>query len=135
MNLSTIFLMFIYLFNIICVLRLIFIKRSDTRVVFAWLLVFFFLPYVGFVSYFLVGSKYKMRIMSKKYGMSEIEEKYNKVLEKHIHNIGTDKIEFREEETEKYRDLITMNSKNAMCYFTQNNEVELLLNEIGRAHV
>ncbi|WP_298845388.1 phospholipase D-like domain-containing protein, partial [uncultured Clostridium sp.] len=128
MNLSTIFLMFIYLFNIICVLRLIFIKRSDTRVVFAWLLVFFFLPYVGFVSYFLVGSKYKMRIMSKKYGMGEIEEKYNNVLEKHIHNIDTDKIQFREAETEKYRDLITMNSKNIMGYFTQNNEVELLLN-------
>lgn len=128
MDLSTIFLIFIYVFNIMSVLKLIFIKQSDTRVIFAWLLVFFFLPYVGFIFYFLVGSKYKMRIMSKKYGMGEIEEKYNKVLEQHIHNIDTDKIQFREVETEKYRDLITMNSKNIMCYFTQNNEVELLLN-------
>ncbi|MGH4117441.1 cardiolipin synthase [Clostridium sp.] len=128
MDLSTIFLIFIYLFNMICVLRLIFIKRSDTRVIFAWLLVFIFLPYIGFVFYFLVGSKYKIRIMSKKYGMGEIEEKYNKVLEKHIHSIDTEKIQFREVETEKYRDLITMNSKNIMCYFTQNNEARLLLN-------
>ncbi|MCB2295940.1 PLDc N-terminal domain-containing protein, partial [Clostridium algoriphilum] len=88
MELSTIFLIFVYAFNIISVLRLIFIKRSDTRVIFAWLIVFFFLPYVGFIFYFLIGSKYKMRILSKKYGMGEIEEKYNKVLKQHIHDIA-----------------------------------------------
>ncbi|MCB2296126.1 cardiolipin synthase, partial [Clostridium algoriphilum] len=76
----------------------------------------------------LIGSKYKMRILSKKYGMGEIEEKYNKVLKQHIHDIAADKIQFEELETRKYIDLIRMNSQNAMCYFTQNNDVELLLN-------
>ena len=128
MDLSSIFLIFIYVFNIISVLKLIFIKRSDTRVILAWLLVFFFLPYVGFIFYFLIGSKYKMRIMSNKYGMGEIEKKYNKVLKKHINDVSTFKIQFKEAETEKYRDLIIMNSKNVMCYFTQNNDVELLIN-------
>jgi cardiolipin synthase len=126
MDLSTVFLILMYLFNIASVLTLIFVKRSDTRVIFAWLLVFFFLPYVGFVLYFLFGSKYKMRVMSKKYGMNEIEEKNNKALNKQIHDITRDKIEFKESETEKYRDMIILNSKNAMSYFTQNNNVELL---------
>ena len=127
MNLSTIFLILMYVFNIASVITLIFIKRSDTRVIFAWLLVFYFLPYIGFILYFFVGSKYKMRLMSKKYGMSEIEEKNNKALNKQIHDIEADKIKFREAETEKYRDLIILNSKNAMSYFTQNNNVELLI--------
>lgn len=127
MDLSTIFLTLMYAFNIISVLTLIFVKRSDTRVVFAWLLVFFFLPYVGFILYFLFGSKYKMRVMSKKYGMSEIEEKHNKALDKQIRDIARDKIQFKEVKTEKYIDLITLNSKNAMSYFTQNNNVELLI--------
>jgi len=128
MNLSTIFLILMYVFNIASVLTLIFVKRSDTRVIFAWLLVFFYLPYIGFILYFLIGSKYKMRVMSKRYGMSEIEEKHNKALDKQIHDITADKIEFKEVETENYRDLITLNSKNAMSYFTQNNNVELLIN-------
>ncbi len=128
MNLSNVFLILMYVINIASVLTLIFVKRSDTRVIFAWLLVFYFLPYVGFILYFFIGSKYRMRVMSKKYGMSEIEEKYNKVLDKQIHDIAADKIQFKEVETEKYKDLIEMNSKNAMCYFTQNNNVELLIN-------
>lgn len=127
MNLSTVFLILMYVCNIASVLTLIFIKRSDTRVIFAWLLVFFFLPYIGFILYFFIGSKYRMRVMSEKYGMSEIEEKHNKALDKQIHDIAADKIQFREVETEKYRDLITLNSKNAMSYFTQNNNVELLI--------
>jgi len=126
-DLSTILLILAYVLNIASVLTLIFVKRSDTRVVFAWLLVFYFLPYVGCILYFLIGSKYRMRVMSKKYGMSEIEEKHNKALDKQIHDIARDKIQFKEEETEKYRDLIILNSKNAMSYFTQNNNVELLI--------
>ena len=127
MNLSNIFLIIIYAFNIISVITLIFVKRSDTRVIFAWLLVLYYLPYAGFILYFLIGSKYRMRVMSKKYGMNQIEEKHNKALDKQIHDIAADKIEFREVETEKYGDMITMNSKNAMSYFTQNNNVELLI--------
>jgi len=67
-----------------------------------------------------------MRVLSKKYGMSQIEEKHNRALDKQIHDITADKIQFKEVETEKFRDMIILNSKNAMSYFTQNNEVELL---------
>ena len=114
-----------YIFNTAAVFMLIFVKRSDTRAIFAWLLLFYFLPYVGFILYFFIGSKYKMRVMSKKFGMSEIEERHSKALNKQIHDIVADKIQFKEVETEKYIDLIIMNSKNAMSYFTQNNNVEL----------
>ena len=127
MDLSTIFLILMYVMNILSVLSLIFVKRSDTRVIFAWLLVFFFLPYIGFILYFLIGSKYEMRFLSKKFGMSEIEERHNKFLDKQINDITRDKIQFKQVETEKYKDLIILNSKNAMSYFTQNNNVELLI--------
>ena len=64
MNLSTVFLILMCIFNTEAVITLIFVKRSDTRAIFAWLL-FYFLPYVGFVLYFFIGSKYRMRVMSK----------------------------------------------------------------------
>ena len=66
MDLSIIFLILIYLFNILSVLSLIFVKRSDTRVIFAWILVFIFLPYIGFILYFLIGSKYRHALHVKK---------------------------------------------------------------------
>lgn len=59
--------------------------------------------------------------------MSDIEERHSKILDNQIHDIVEDKIQFKDKETEKYRDLIIMNSKNAMSYFTQNNNVELLI--------
>ena len=127
MDFSNIFLIFIYVINILSVLSLIFVKRSDTRVIFAWLLVFLFLPYMGFILYFFIGSKYKMRFMSKEFGMSDIEEMHSKSIDKQIHDIAAEKIQFKQAETENYRDLIIMNSKNAMNHFTQNNNVELLI--------
>ena len=127
MDLSTIFLILMYVINILSILSLIFVKRSDTRVIFAWFLVFLFMPYFGFILYFIIGSKYNMRFMSKKFGMSDIEERHSKSLDNKIHYIVANKIQFKEEETEKYRDMIIMNSKNAMSYFTQNNNVELLI--------
>ncbi|HEY5563715.1 MAG TPA: cardiolipin synthase [Clostridiaceae bacterium] len=127
MNISTSFLILMYFSNIISILAIIFIKRHDTRVPFAWLLVFFLLPYFGLILYFFIGSTYRIRVMSRKYGMSEIEEKHNKALYKQIHDIVADKIQFNEIETEKYRNLIMLNSRNAMSFFTQNNNVELLI--------
>lgn len=127
MDLSTVSLILIYVINIVSVLSLIFIKRSDTRVIFAWIIVFLLIPYFGFFLYFLIGSKYKMRFMSKKFGMSDIEERHSISLHKQINAIAAEKIQFKEVKTEEYRDLIKMNSKNAMSYFTQNNDVELLI--------
>ncbi|MDP4177852.1 MAG: cardiolipin synthase [Bacillota bacterium] len=126
MTISTIFLILMYIFNITSVISIVFIRRDDTGVTLAWLLVFIFLPYIGLVLYFFFGSTYKMRRMSKKFGMTEIEELYSKNLDDQLEKILSDKIQFYDLETEKYRDMIIMNTKNAMSYYTENNTVELL---------
>ena len=128
MKLPIFFLFLMYLFNIISVISIIFIKRDNTGVKFAWLLVFLFLPYIGFIFYFFCGSTYRMRVMSLKYGMSDIEERYTKDIDEHIKQIEDGTIQFNEEETKKYKDMIIFNSKNAMSFYTQNNNVELLVN-------
>lgn len=127
-NISIVFLILIYIFNIISTMSLIFIKRDDTRSTFAWLLVFLFVPYLGFVLYFFFGSAYRMRIMSRKYGVSAIEESYSKDIEEHINNIKNKTVQFNEKVTEDYEDMILLNANNAKSYYTQNNNVELLVN-------
>lgn len=128
MRLSTFFLVLMYTLNIASVISIVFIRRYDTGVTFAWLLVFLFLPYIGLVLYFFFGSTYRMRVMSRRYGMNEIEERYSRDLHSHIQDMGGDKIQFNEQETEKYRDMIILNTKNAMSYYTEDNNVELLIN-------
>lgn len=128
MNFSTFFLILMYTLNIASVISIVFIRRDDTGVTLAWLLVFFFLPYIGLILYFFFGSTYKIRRMSKKYGMTEIEDLYSKNLNEQLEEIISDKIKFNEEETEKYRDMIILNTKNAMSYYTENNTIDLLIN-------
>lgn len=128
MSISIISLIIIYLLNIVSTISIIFIRRNDTTgATFAWLLVFLFLPYVGFILYFFFGSTFLMRSMSRKYGMSEIEELYSKNIDKHIIAIEDKSLIFNEAETEKYRDMILLNANNEKCYYTQNNNVELLI--------
>lgn len=128
MNISIVFLILIYIFNVISTISIIFIKRDDTRSTFAWLLVFLFLPYVGFIFYFFFGSAYRMRIMARRYGVSAIEENYSSNINKHIIDIKEKKIQFNEPETEDYRGMILLNANNAKSYYTQNNSAELLIN-------
>ncbi len=117
-----------YIFNITAVISIIFVRRDDTGVTFAWLFVFLFLPYVGFILYFFIGSSFRLRVMSRRYGLSQIEEKYSENLDKYIEKIEDDKTKFNELETNKYRDMIILNTKNAISYYTENNNVELLIN-------
>lgn len=117
----------LYLINLISIISLIFLRRKDISVTFAWLLVLIFLPVVGFMLYFFFGSTYKLELMSKKYNMTKIEDIYREMLEKEIFDMTNKTEEFKDPETEKFRDMIIMNSKNSKCFFTDDNSLELLV--------
>lgn len=118
----------IYILNAISIFTLIFIRKKDMSVTFAWLLVLIFIPVLGFVLYFFFGSTFKLEVMSKAYRMKDIEAHYNKVLDFELTAMKEEQIEFNDPMTEKYRDMIIMNSRNSGCLYTQNNTVELLVN-------
>ena len=60
----------LYLINLVVVLPLLFIRKNDTSTTLAWLLVFIFLPYIGFVLYFFFGSRAKYKILTRRYAVS-----------------------------------------------------------------
>ena len=63
----------IYFINFISILSIIFFRRKDVSVTFAWLMVLIFLPLIGFLLYFFFGSTYKLEVMTRKYRMAAIE--------------------------------------------------------------
>lgn len=117
----------IYIINAISILSIIFFRKKDMSVTFAWLLVLIFIPLLGFVLYFFFGSTRKLELMSKAYRMEDIENHYQKALNFELQAIEAEQITLKDPETEKYRDMIIMNARNSGCFFTQNNQVELLV--------
>ena len=118
----------LYGINFISILSIIFFRRKDMSVTFAWLLVLIFIPVVGFIFYFFFGSTKKLELMSKKYGLTEIEEEYDSMLESNFALMKSDEIKFRDKETEKYKDMVLINIKNSKCFYTEDNDVQLLVN-------
>lgn len=118
----------IYLINIISIISMIFFRKKDMSVTFAWLLVLIFLPAIGFLLYFFFGSTYKLEMMSKRYRMTEIEEFYSAKLFEAVDELRDQEFQFADPRTETYRNMIVMNCRDSHCFYTENNNLELLVN-------
>ena len=117
---------FLYLSNIVAALSLLFVRKGDTSKTLAWLLVFVFLPYIGFILYFFFGSRAKYKIMSRRYGISR--DSLGQIPVAPATPAGQMNDAAREN-----LDLININVNGAGSVYTQENSCELL--QIGRAHV
>ena len=120
MQFGTVMLLLLILFNLFAALTLLFFRKSDTSTTLAWLLVFAFLPYVGFIFYFFFGSRAKYRLLTRKYALT---------------NDSLDKIPYIEptplgrlsEEARRNLDLINVNTSGSGSTYTQQNACELYL--------
>jgi cardiolipin synthase len=99
----------------------VFLERRNIGATWAWLMVLFFLPGLGFVIYLLLGQNLSRRKIYK------IQDDRIKFVQSFIH----DQLEelphtvFNDPEAHRYMDMIYMNMKTAYSVYTQNNEVEI----------
>ena len=121
-------LIILYAANLVSVFSLLFIDKKDTGTTFSWILVFVFLPWLGFLFYLFFGSTKKLKLFSKKYSLERLNEQYQKILEKNIDSIKHDDIRYNDFHMEKYKDIIELNAKNAESVYSQDNSVQLLIN-------
>ncbi|MBQ9766295.1 MAG: cardiolipin synthase [Lachnospiraceae bacterium] len=99
---------------------LVFLQRREPRTVWAWLLVLFFMPWVGFVLYFLVGRDY---FWDKKFRTKELRKEMQTRAYKQERDI-LDKGTLASEAYE-YRDLILYNLRSGYAAYTGNNDIEV----------
>lgn len=118
----------LYGINILSIISIIFFEKRDMSTTFAWLLVLIFLPVIGFVLYFFFGSTKKLEVMSRKYRITRAEELYLHKRQELMQKSDTVDEILKDPENLLYRDMIQINSKNADCIFTENNNVKLLIN-------
>ena len=106
MHITSILLAIILIVNMLLATIVIFIERREPSTTWAWLLVLFFFPVVGFILYFFLGRNLRSKHLfqwedKNKIGIEEI-------LNKQLTELSSDDFPFRNHSTRENRDLIYM---------------------------
>lgn len=109
--------------NILLAIVVVFLERRNAAVTWAWLMVLFFLPVVGFVLYLFLGQNLTRRRFYK------IQEDKQKIIDALIQNQKRDfrqkGVHYKDPSMVQYQDMIYMNLTGSHALYSQNNEVEI----------
>lgn len=108
--------------NLILSVVIVFFQRKDPKSVWAWLLVMYFIPILGFILYMLVGQDlYKRRMFRTK----EIADELNSTIRKQEETIFKNEFKSQDKELNEFSDLILYNLESADAVYTDDNEIEI----------
>lgn len=116
MNIYVVFTSILLLIDITCAASLIFVEKRDSTTTWAWLLILFIFPFLGFILYICFGQNIsKEKIFSKKAKIDK--DKSKNIIDKFNINSHSSK------KDEKNIDLIKMNYNTNGSIYTNNNSV------------
>lgn len=122
MDLLYIITTILFIVNILFASVLIFLERKDAGTTWAWLLILFFIPFIGFVIYLFLGQNLTRQRLFQCEGVKKIG--IEKLIRQQLNQIGKQKFDINET-VEDYRDLIYLHLKNNDAVLTLGNEIEL----------
>lgn len=108
--------------NIIFSILIIFFQRRNPTTVWAWLLVLYFIPVLGFVLYLVLGQNFHKDRM---FRMKEIEGEIKYAIRKQEESIYKKKLRLRDPEQGRYRQLILYNLNEGEAVLTDNNDIQI----------
>ncbi len=116
----------IFLLNILFAIIMVFFERRNPTTTWLWLMIFFFLPGIGFLMYLVIGQDLRKKKM---FQLKEEEDNYLKELVvTQEHSIQNHEFNFNEPKMEEHRDIIQLLLMGNGAIYTQNNDVELYFN-------
>lgn len=117
---SSILLIIAYVVSILSAISLIFIERKEPNTTWAWLLILFVLPGVGFIIYLIFGQNLsRQKIFREK---KVVDEKKSKVL------IEKFKEEKEKGESSDFMELVRMNYTHSGALYTEGNSLTTFIN-------
>lgn len=120
---SNFLIVIIYILNFLLALTIIFLERKEPSSTWAWVLVLFFLPLVGFVMYLLLGRQLRKKHLFRWEGRKDIG--IEKLISYQKQSIKNGEYEYRIANAADYEDLIYMNLKTNHAVFTQDNDIRI----------
>lgn len=122
-NVFTIIAPIVFFLNIIFAITVIFLERKDPSSTWAWVLVLFFIPLVGFILYLSLGRKLRKRHLFRWEGRKDIG--IEKLITYQLDAIKENRLEFHQPFVHKYSQLIYMNMATNNAVLTQDNAVQI----------
>ena len=108
--------------NTVFAIVVVFFERRSPKSVWAWLLLLYFLPIVGFLFYLLLGMDMHKR---KLFRIKEVTDSVQEAADAQEHNQKSMDLEQLEPHLETYRELILYNLKAADAVLTGDNDVDI----------
>lgn len=108
--------------NILFSIIIIFFQRKEPTTVWAWLLVLYFIPILGFILYLVLGQDYRKDRMFK---MKGIEGDVKSAVRKQEESIYRKKLRMRDPEMNRFQNLILYNLNEEESVITDNNDVRI----------
>lgn len=113
----------ILVLNIFLAIALIFLERRDATSTWAWLMVLFFIPFIGFFIYLMLGRRFREKHLFRWEGRSKIG--IDQLIKYQIEAIEDNTLDFRHKETKKHKDMINLHLRNNDAVLTQDNDVQV----------
>ena len=108
--------------NILLAITIVFFERRDPKTIWAWLLVLYFIPVLGFLLYLLIGQDMRKTKMFKN---KELEDAIHLAVHKQKQRVKSKEIfAFDNGKHSRYHDLVMYNLAAAKSVYTDDNEVE-----------
>ena len=99
----------IFIFNIVLAAALVFLERRDASSTWAWLLVLFFIPILGFFIYLLLGRQLRKKTLFKWEGTRRIGIE-NRIAHQ-MNELHDGTFHYKNENSKEYEDLIYLHRK------------------------
>lgn len=114
------FMNHLLIFNVIFSIIIVFFERRDPKSVWAWLLLLYCLPAVGFIFYLFLGQDMGKRKM---FRVKEIEDHLGEAIRAQEDLLKTSDTEMMGEEKGEFSDLAIYNLENGGAMITKDNDI------------
>lgn len=108
--------------NMIFAVVIVFFQRRDPKTVWAWLLLLYFIPVLGFVFYLLIEQDINKQKMFK---IKEVEDHISEAIRQQEHQMKTKDPDKLNEDIGDYTDLIMYNLATSEAFLTDDNDIDI----------
>lgn len=109
--------------NILLAVIMVFFQRNDPEGVWAWLLLLYFIPIVGFVLYLILHQDFNKKHM---FYVKELEDELNATIHRSSRGEPPIRFSIADPDMEQYNRLIRYNQEAGAAVYTEDNTVEIL---------
>lgn len=108
--------------NMLFAILVVFFQRKEPKSAWAWLLILYFIPIIGFVFYLLAGTDmHKRKIFKNK----EVEDRISEIVRRQEYHAYSGSLEKLDPRLKGYSDLVLYNLETQGAMLSGNNDIEI----------